>query len=516
MAALDGRDLGGAFDEGRDRIALLLIGLVFALAFSGLTFTSAKVTLVAAGGTAGVVALMAALVLAARRTADLLFVGFAFLVTLPIDKYFDYRAHVGGWPGVRLSVADLVLLLLVPLALSARLLDRSRRGLPATLLILLALTIAQYSLSLLGSPRRDLSLLEIASTVHALSVAWVVAVLFRRRHLPWVIAALALQVWLHTGFALAQAATGRPIGAGIFGGRGEVMTEALATGADLVRPSGLFVHPIVYADFLVLTMPLMAAALLAARRWQARLPLAATLAVGAAGLALTLSRGAWAAALVGAAILVGLGIRRRLIEPAVLRRIVQVAVGGALMLALVFGPRIYERLTASQAGNLDVRFDLNRIALRMIASRPLTGQGLNAFVEVMERFDPKNVMAYFPAPAHNLYLLEAAEAGLPALALLLAVYASVLLGGFRAVGRIADRDLAWALIALPAGIAALLVSQVADFSLRLEPLRTYVWFLVGLLVGVQNAGRHAAETDPEGADGLARWGATMAAAEEGA
>jgi putative inorganic carbon (HCO3(-)) transporter len=313
-------------------------------------------------------------------------------------------------------------------------------------------------------------------------------VLFRRRHAAPVVAALAVQIWLHTAFAVAQAATGRPIGTGVFGGRATVMTEALSSGLDLLRPSGLFVHPIVYADFLFLTLPVAAAGALAARRVAARAALWATVAFGACGLVLTLSRGAWLASLVTGAVFVALGLRRRLLDPSHLRVLAKLAVAGGLVVAVAFGPRIYDRLTESHTGNLDVRFELNWIALRMIADRPLLGQGLNTFTETMSRFDPKDVMAYFPAPAHNLYLLEAAEAGLPALALLVALFVSIFAIGVRGSARIADPALAWLAIAVTSGIAGLLVSQLADFSLRLEPLRTTAWFLIGILFGSLHAG----------------------------
>jgi hypothetical protein len=40
---------------------------------------------------------------------------------------------------------------------------------------------------------------------------------------------------------------------------------------------------------------------------------------------------------------------------------------------------------------------------------------------------------------------------------------------------------------LVAGLVGLLVTQVADFSARLEPLRSMIWFEIGLLFGVVHA-----------------------------
>jgi len=502
MAAAEARTFGDTAAAGGPAREVVALGVVTALVFGALATGSSRLALVGTAGIAAAVGLALLVSIASARTADVLFAGLACLVAVPVDKYFGYQAHVGGWPGIRVSAADLLLLLLAPLALLSRVLDRRRSGLPSLLVAIVACAVVQYGVSLLGSTRTALSLYEIASTLHALAVAWVVAVLFRRRHVGAIVGALALLVWLHTGFALAQVATGRPLGAGIFGGRDEILNESLTTGAAFLRPSGLFPHPIVYADFLFLTLPVIAAgAASLGRAWQ-RWLLALTVLAGAGGLALTLSRGAWLAALVAGATFVALGVRRRLVDRATLRRIGAAAAVAGIALAVALGPRVYDRLTESQAGNLDVRFDLNWIALRMVADRPLAGQGLNTFVEVMERFDPKDVMAYFPAPAHNLYLLEAAEAGAPALLLLLATFGFLLTAGVRGTRRIADPALAWLAIAVVSGVAGLAVSQLADFSLRLEPLRTTAWFLIGVLFGALNVGsaqpavRSPAEVSP--------------------
>jgi O-antigen ligase len=328
----------------------------------------------------------------------------------------------------------------------------------------------------------------------------VVATIFRRRMVEAILAALALQVLVHSGVAGLQVATGRAIGAGLFGGREQVLNEGLDSGVTLLRPSGLFVHPIVFADFLFLSLPLVTAGLALARTRAMRAFMSLTLLAGLAGLALTLSRGAWLSGILVAVVLLTVTRRLGLLSRLALRRTLLAALLVALVGAAAFGPRIYDRLTESHAGNLDVRFELNWIALRMIAAHPLSGQGLNVFTAVMERFDPKDVMAYFPAPAHNLYLLEAAEAGIPALLLLLGMFASILVYAARRIRRLDDPALEWTAIAVVAGLVGLLLSQLADFSYRLEPLRSFVWALIGLLFGaLRQTKRSASPRAPGGA-----------------
>jgi hypothetical protein len=266
------------------------------------------------------------------------------------------------------------------------------------------------------------------------------------------------------------------------------MQELLASGSVRLRPSGLFDHPIVFADFILVSLPILAAGALSLRRPLERAAAWGAFGVGLAGLALSLARGAWLSALLGAVVFVVLGLRVGLLGLSALRRlVVPVAVLG-LLTGLAFGPLIWERVTQSQSGNFRVRLDLNDIAMAMLADNPVGGVGLNNFLPAMHRYDPKDVMRYFPGPAHNLYLLEAAEGGWPALLLLLATGSGLALWSLRRLSRIDDPAMRWLAVAILSGFAAFAVSQLADFSYRLEPLRTVLWAWAGLLVGAVRVG----------------------------
>ncbi len=232
---------------------------------------------------------------------------------------------------------------------------------PRVVLALYALLLVQYGLSALGSPHRDLSAFELAAAVHALVIAVTVAAFFRRRALPWVLAAVTLAVLVHTSFALVQVATGRPVGLSWLSGSTDVVRESLESGAVRLRPIGLFSHPIVFADFLMLSLPILAAGALATRSRVASAALVATLLLGVVGLVLTLSRGAWISSAFAFVLLLVLGVRRRLLGSRALRNIA----AGLVVLALVLAPlapRIWERFSESQKGNVQVRFELNEIA----------------------------------------------------------------------------------------------------------------------------------------------------------
>ncbi|MCU0304895.1 MAG: O-antigen ligase family protein [Thermoanaerobaculales bacterium] len=478
--------------------ALVAIGLALAVPLAAIAGQPARNALLGLAGLAAIAALGLLALTASRALPGVLYAALVALVTVPVDAYLLYREHVGGWPGIRVSAADLVVLALLPIALLGRLSGVVRNRIPWSVLILYAMLLGQYLVSAIGAPSRPLALFEIASAIHALLLAAVAAAMFRREYVGVVLAIVAALVILHTGFAAAQAATGRPIGVGLGGGPAALVTESLQTGAERLRPAGLFDHPIVYANFLMLALPILAGGALGARSRLLRAGLALAAVVALLGLGLTLSRGAWISTAVAGAVMAGLAWRRSLVSPRQLRSIILLGLAAALVVGVALGPRIVERLTASQAGNLEVRFELNRIALRMIAAHPIAGVGLNSFIETMEAYDPDDVMEYFPAVVHNLYLLEAAESGLPALLLVLALMATILITARARLARVVDRRCLWLAIAILAGLCGFAVSQLADFSHRLEPLRSLLWVNIGLLYGALAAGRPDADHHLEG------------------
>ena len=107
----------------------------------------------------------------------------------------------------------------------------------------------------------------------------------------------------------------------------------------------------------------------------------------------------------------------------------------------------------------------------------------------MEHFDPTNVMRRFPATVHNIYLLEGAEAGVPGMLLFVALLVAVLLCGLRAWRLSSERPSQLVGAAILAGLVGFAVSQLADFSHRLEPMRSMVWMYVGVLFAIVRAPR---------------------------
>jgi O-antigen ligase len=419
-----------------------------------------------------------------HRIGDALLLILVAAIAWPVKKHFDVHEGIVGWPGFRISAADLPLIVLLPVVGMGVWLGRTRNAIPRPVLILYACLLVQYLFSVVSAGDPEIASFEYASAFHALLLAVVVGATFRSELVRPMIALLAFQVVVHTTFAVAQAWTGRPVGAEWFTAT-PLVQETLQSGVVRLRPIGLFDHPIVYGDMLTVTLPILCAGLFVSsgRIWRAALAL--TLAAGLVGLALTLSRGAWVATVIAGGTLLALAVHADLLSPRQLVRIVGGASVAVLLFAAVFGPRIWERVTASDEGNLSVRFELNWVALRIIGAHPLAGVGLNNIVSSMDGYDPTNVKERLPGPTHNVYLLEAAEAGIPAGILFILLYMAILIHGVRGLPHMPDRVARSIAAAIIAGLAGFLVSQLADFSHRLEPLRSLIWMNIGLLFALQ-------------------------------
>lgn len=201
------------------------------------------------------------------------------------------------------------------------------------------------------------------------------------------------------------------------------------------------------------------------------------------GLVFTFSRAGWLAAVFGALTFLFLLVLRGYLRPALRLLTVFLAVG--LVIYSNFGWAIRPRAHVSVAEPAVVeRLAFNEVGLEIIKARPFFGAGIGNQVlyavknGIYERFEMDQVYEW--QPIHNIYLLLAAEAGLPALAAFLLLVLSVLYRGLR------DRRVEAA--ALTAILTAVLLFGLFDhFFFTLNPGRIMLWLIIGLLLGSSGA-----------------------------
>ncbi len=326
------------------------------------------------------------------------------------------------------------------------------------LLGLLVLTGAQAVLT----PSLEAAMPAVRVLVTGTLVFFAIALTVRTRsQVMWVLSGIAVQAAILGAVAVWE-----------WRGGGSEVGFITDTGALVGRVTAGFGHPNALGGFLVLLVPLVAAAALLARRW--RLAFAAATFLAVAGVYLTFSRGA----LLGLVTvpLVLLGFRRSLLAAPLL-----------LVLALTATPDLLEERFATssvQGPEAATRYDIWRTAASIWAADPVLGSGPGSFPEryATVRVPGKQYLPstqFQPPPhAHNLGLQTLAEQGLIGLAALLAVLSTAVLTLIRARGS-PERWVRVTALALLAALLAFAVHNVFDVTL-LERGGQQVWALLGL------------------------------------
>jgi putative inorganic carbon (HCO3(-)) transporter len=264
------------------------------------------------------------------------------------------------------------------------------------------------------------------------------------------------------------------------------------------RAQGLFTEPNQLGSFSALVLFLACALWLGGRVRPVRAAggLAALAALSA--LALSLSRGSWIGAATGAVVLLATlpAARRRLLllaPVAVAAVLVPVVLQPDIPQLDVIGERL-RTFSNPTASPWDDRPGIYREAWRQIQDRPLTGFGPGGFPVASSRAesDVRTIGAFH---AHNVLLTVAAEAGTPAVLLLVGLTLSVGVTALRAIKRLRsqDRPREAAVVACLAAALMMVVGQgLVDFTLRNPIIIVLVWSVLGLLLAADRATAAAA------------------------
>jgi O-antigen ligase len=254
-----------------------------------------------------------------------------------------------------------------------------------------------------------------------------------------------------------------------------VVATQLASGTVVNRTAGgsglinQFAFYIMAMFFIALGMAL------ASRRWPARLFFFSCAAYFLVGIALTYTRGAWIATVVGLLVLGVAGGRR------VLAGVLALATVGYF---LIPAP-LWDRLNFSD-GSVTERVVFLDTAMAAIHANPIFGGGWGsnyylAGKSLEATFDVGNLPLW-----HNDYLVVATQVGLPGLAVFLWIWVALFIVAIRAYWRASPGPLRTYLIGLLAAMAAMLTQAFTDnFSWHNEtgPL---MWLVVGLICAAAN------------------------------
>ena len=177
------------------------------------------------------------------------------------------------------------------------------------------------------------------------------------------------------------------------------------------------------------------------------------------------------------------------------------AIIGFVVLATGLAGTTYYRFNTSwdqdtALSAVDYRFMFNETALRMFASAPAFGVGIDQYYLRSEQFAPEALLPDFPrVPAHNPFLQTAAELGVVGLIPFTWMIAAALWAALRAV-RVRARDPV--LFGTLAGLTAFLITSASSGHPLLIEVTAYpFWITLGLAAGLAArapAGKLRAET----------------------
>jgi hypothetical protein len=469
-------------------LALVIVAALFA---AGLAFVIAQLGLKTQLVVVGLAVLLLGL-LVVRQKPLVLLVLLALSVQFLLRKSFGpiSETDTSGPPSVYVTTADAILVVLYGWWLFEKTLIRDLRanlGHPV-FMIPLAGSLAVLP-SLFVASNESLVMGELTRAFFAFALYVYVALRLRsRREVAVVLGVLAVVTLTQFVIAALQAKTGGTLGLEVLGSGTQADINGAAreltlgdTSNGIPRPPGTILHAVLLGSLMCMTsMPLLGLALYLRRFW-IRLLCLGVVCAGLGTIVLALAR----------APAFGVGIAAPLAVLAALRRgrlpwrAVWISLAVVLVaLALFWGP--VSRVVSQNVGTdhfwteVDVRLELNAVAVNMINSSPIVGIGLNQSEEVLSSFEPYGVQ-YPGYPAHNLYLLVTSETGIFGLLGLLATLGALFVPAIRLM-RLDDIFLSAVGAGITAMFVAVCVQELLVFSMRFDVTRTVFWLLAGVCV----------------------------------
>ncbi len=411
-----------------------------------------------------------------------------------------YRAdHMGGAAGVRISITEiLIAAILGYLVIKTRGTFRTRIHVPTSILAVVALYLLFCAISTMASPDPELGVFQILATIQTFAVFVFLANYIDTPYKFRVaVAGLLLGTFAQSAVALGQYKFPGRFEFKMLGAQeqeelkvsdsGDIdlpsvdLGQTTIGGEVVTRPMGMLIHSNLLGTFLALQIILASAIFLATSSNLLGLCSAAVAAAAGTALVVTYSRSGWAAAGMGLALWWVLAWKYRALRLSFRQKI---AVGLVLIAAVgalaKLAPKIYLRLTETAGEALTFRRDLAAAASRMTLHNPVTGVGLNTFVDQLPPYDPAQTSRLKAYPVHDIFLLESSETGLGGGVAFLSLAVLMIQKAFSYAVRCRSRTRRLFGLALFAAIASFWVADLFAFMFRLQVLAAVVWGMLAL------------------------------------
>lgn len=423
----------------------------------------------------------------------------AFTLTISLKKHLIFRTdHLGGAVGLRVSITDILLvLLLAVLALHLRTNRKIRIELETPILFAFSAYFGLATLSAALGNDLQLGLFELSALLQAfLLFVFLRNYLNEHHRFKIFVAGLLAGLVMQSSVAIIQAQRPELLNLSFLGAGeqeeeqlvdGEIALPAVDLGKTLLngqlqeRPTGLLIHPNVLAIYLVLMMPVAIATLLVLDRSWLQAIAGVGLALSVPALYLTLSRSGWAGLAV--AILLA-AVFWRSWKPFRLSLHKRVALG-VIFVASICGvamkaQTIVERWSQSFEQAVSFRASLASTSWSMVKTHPFFGVGLNSFVTVVEQYDQTMMSRIRAFPVHNILLLEFSETGMLGGLAFVVLWIVTIRYMFAAARRGASPFPRVVALFASCGIVGLFLADMTGFSYRIPIITSLVWAQVAI------------------------------------
>jgi putative inorganic carbon (HCO3(-)) transporter len=409
--------------------------------------------------------------------------GVIFAGPLDLSKRFMPFPHFGGEWAVRIEATDIFIALLVAYWAA----DFSRGRVksvrvpnPAvwwgamTALAVLLLPLVFY---------RTLAVYEIIRMLKMILLAVVLAnEVARTKQVEYVVAALFAGALIQSVYGIMQRFAGLNLPLEKLGQLSQTTTEQIGI-QTASRVGAMLGHPNMLAAYLILILPLACAILFGQAHVRLKALGMATLLLGSMTLVLTLSRAAWFGYSAGLALCMAVSfLHPRLRYQALPLRVVAIVALAAI--GLLLSGQIISKFTLSNPWSVDARWKWLEIAWKMIKAHPILGVGLNGYTFVFDNYDTSGIpWGDMRPPVHNIYALTWAEQGIIGLFLFAATILSIMKLGIKNLACKDNLMLAVGL-GLWAGLCAVLVQGLADWTLRSNAVMRTFWTSIGVMTAI--------------------------------
>ena len=246
------------------------------------------------------------------------------------------------------------------------------------------------------------------------------------------------------------------------------------------QSSGTFVHPNILAMFLILLIPI-SYRLFAFIRPKYKYLYGVVFAMAGGAIFASYSRGCWVGLAAAMVIVTGYDVaKKRIFKKKTLGVMALVALIAGVF-AIKYGGIVAARFDDAEeslfASRTSSRISLAKDALRIISEHPLLGTGLNNYKLFA---NPETAGLRI---VHNVYLLIAAEMGIPGLLLFLLFFFEVIRSSLKLL-KSKDEYLSNLGIAVLTGLGAFVIASIPSPDYRITFVKSHVWLLCGLLMAL--------------------------------